>query len=103
MGIMKVTAMVQVILMRRLPHFTMVNMDGGGVLCGPPPTENGKFGIKTQGIQNISTVIKWGDYPFGNSVNGLQFMANLLLSGLVNAQEWEQIAFSNAETLLGIQ
>jgi len=43
------------------------------------------------------------DYPFANSVSGLQFMADLLLSGLVTAQEWEQIAFGNAETLLGIQ
>ncbi|KAH8797939.1 hypothetical protein F5884DRAFT_825483 [Xylogone sp. PMI_703] len=43
------------------------------------------------------------DYPFGNSVNGLNFMADLLLSGLITPEQWEQIAFSNAEALLGIQ
>lgn len=42
------------------------------------------------------------DYPFGNSVNGLTFMTDLLLSGLVAVEEWEQIAFGNAEALLGI-
>lgn len=42
------------------------------------------------------------DYPFGNSINGSIFMAELRKSGLVTKEEWEMIAFKNAQKLLGI-
>ncbi len=42
------------------------------------------------------------DYPFGNSVNGSMFMAELRSSGLVNENEWEMIAYKNAQRLLRI-
>lgn len=42
------------------------------------------------------------DYPFGNSVNGSMFMAELKTSGLVTESEWEMIAYKNAQQLLGI-
>ncbi|KAH8892303.1 amidohydrolase 2 [Thozetella sp. PMI_491] len=40
------------------------------------------------------------DYPFGNSMNGSVFMGELKTSGLVTEEEWEMIAFGNAERLL---
>ena len=43
------------------------------------------------------------DYPFGSTINGLAFMANLLTSGLVTPEEWEKIAFRNAENFLRIK
>lgn len=43
------------------------------------------------------------DYPFGNSMNGSMFMQELKVSGLVTEEEWEMIAFKNAQNLLGIK
>jgi predicted TIM-barrel fold metal-dependent hydrolase len=50
----------------------------------------------------IDRIIYSVDYPYSSSVDGLNFMAELLQSGLVTPSEWEQIAFGNVEALLGI-
>jgi predicted TIM-barrel fold metal-dependent hydrolase len=43
------------------------------------------------------------DYPFGNNVRGKQFIQDLKTSGLVTEEEWEKIAFKNAESLLNLK
>lgn len=42
------------------------------------------------------------DYPFSNAMNGSMFMAELKTSGLVTEEEWEAIAYKNAERFLGV-
>ena len=59
--------LVHVVFIRWFPHFTMINVNGRGVLHGPPPTKNGEFRIKTQSVQDICTVVKRGNYSFTDS------------------------------------
>ena len=49
------------------PQFLMVYVNGHGVLWSPPPAKHGKFRIKTQGVQDISAVVEWGNKPFSNA------------------------------------
>jgi predicted TIM-barrel fold metal-dependent hydrolase len=43
------------------------------------------------------------DYPFGKDGDGVEFMEELKGSGLVEEEEWEGIAYRNAERLLGLK
>ena len=43
------------------------------------------------------------DYPFGRNEDGLVFMQELEKSGLVTKEQFEMIAYSNAEKLLGVR
>jgi predicted TIM-barrel fold metal-dependent hydrolase len=43
------------------------------------------------------------DYPFGKDKDGEEFMRELNGSGLVGEEEWEGIAYRNAERLLGVK
>jgi len=43
------------------------------------------------------------DYPFAKNEAGLQFMEELRGSGLVGEEEFEMIAYKNAESLLGVK
>lgn len=51
----------------------------------------------------IDRILYSVDYPFAKNEDGLAFMQKLEESGLVDQQQLEQIAYKNAETLLGLQ
>ena len=43
------------------------------------------------------------DYPFEKNESGRDFMTKVKESGLVSQEQWEMIAYRNAETLLGVR
>ena len=51
----------------------------------------------------IEHVLYSVDYPFARNEDGLSFMEELEISGLVNQEQLEMIAFRNAEALLGVK
>lgn len=42
------------------------------------------------------------DYPWATNEDGSEFMSELKASGLVSAEEWNNIAYGNAQQLLRI-
>lgn len=51
----------------------------------------------------VDRVLYSVDYPFASSVRGSRFMAELRSSGMVTGEEWEMIAYKNAEALLKLK
>ena len=43
------------------------------------------------------------DYPWATNEDGTAFMEELRISGMVSLEEWEGIAYRNAEMLLRIR
>ncbi|KAL7917447.1 amidohydrolase 2 [Trichoderma austrokoningii] len=56
--------------------------------------------VTTSGTTNVDTTMYNVDYPYSNTEQGVSFMRELREIGLVTEEEYEKIAFKNAETLL---